>query len=95
MSYMRYTRKAWAVVAYSFQADIVCPACIRKIATRQADLLPSESVTTDDALSEWAAMLGIDPNDESSYDSGDFPKVIMSSDADGTECCGECHEPID
>jgi hypothetical protein len=40
-------------------------------------------------------MFGIDINDEHSYDSGDFPKVVFSGSVEGVEHCGECHEEID
>jgi hypothetical protein len=92
---MYYTRKAWTVVAYTFNADTYCLDCMHKIAMRCADMSTSEGVTLDDAMATWAAMFGIDINDEHSYDSGDFPKVVFSGSVEGVEHCGECHEEID
>lgn len=34
--------------------------------------------------------MGIDRTDETSYDSGDFPKVIVADQVEASERCGLC-----
>lgn len=41
-----------------------------------------------------AGLLRIDIEDEYSWDSDDFPKVIFSDQVEDTEYCGTCHEEI-
>ena len=87
--------KSWDVVGYVYQADIVCPSCVRVVAAsvseqpgQAADYVPLYTL-----LERWATTLDIDRGDESSYDSDDFPKVIFADSADG-ESCGECGEEL-
>lgn len=96
---MYYTYKAWDVVGYVFQADIYCPDCIiGQLPTGEGQafdgwaLAPgADLMSTEDNLAEIAAAFQIDRQNESSFDSGDFPKVIFASDAD-CEQCGHCHQ---
>jgi len=94
---MRYTRTPFDVVGYQYQADFFCPACQLDLVTmdlveqgiRFAVLPDAESAL--DALAERA---GIDRNDEWSYDSDDFPKVIFRDQADDDTACGRCGRTI-
>jgi hypothetical protein len=86
------------IAGYTFQADIVCPACI-------VDFYPdarTKAVIHDGAASSWdaeavldtaAVAAGINRGDEYSFDSGDFPKVIFAHDTTD-ETCGECGEAL-
>lgn len=49
-------------------------------------------MTTEDNLTEMAVAFGIDRNDEWSFDSGEFPKVILAQmvEDQGTDYCGQC-----
>jgi hypothetical protein len=79
------------VVGYTFNADQYHPWCI-------AEKLAPEATTeygNEVALDRLAAELGIDRNDEQSYDSGDFPKVIFADQAESDEeLCGGCGEAL-
>jgi hypothetical protein len=87
------------VVAYTFRADVVCPGCIiqeldnayRCISPAAADM-SVEGVL--DQAAAYLADLVPDRHDESSFDSGDFPKVIFSDMIEVAERCGVCHELI-
>ena len=68
------------VVAYSYHADLYCPNCTEAIVAGPdcADL---------DAA---ARRLGIDAEDESTYDSGAFPKVVFRDQALPDDFCATC-----
>lgn len=83
-----YSRKATDIVAYTYNADIYCPACIL-----QAMGVLQPNGTTEWALDSLALDRGIDRYDERTFDSGDFPKVVFASDLEG-ELCGMCGEAI-
>jgi len=89
------------IVGYTYNADIYCPRCIiEQLPTGDGGafegwaLAEGITMSTEDNLSEIAAAFGIDRDDEASFDSGDFPKVIFASMAEGDEHCGACGEPL-
>lgn len=91
--------KAWDIVGYTYNADTYCPPCV-------IDALPTGDgeafdgwkacvpMNPEDNLNEIAAAFQIDRMDERSFDSGDFPKVIFESDAEGDEFCCVCGREI-
>ena len=100
-----YGRHATAVVAYTFNAEILCPDCtLRAVkATYPLDfplastILPGD--TAEDILRTVAKSLnlngaGIDPGDESTFDSDEFPEVVFSSDLEDSERCMACGEEL-
>ena len=70
--------------AYIYCADLYCEDCARAIkADRQS------------AAFQGTRFLPSDPNDESSYDSDDYPKGPYDDgggESDGPQCCGGCGE---
>lgn len=98
---------ATTIVGYTFNADNYCPDCTFDgwNGNRPADMPGYASV--EQLLTAIAKSRGIDRDDESSFDSGDFPKVIFADQVhDGCsldngyepgQCgdrCGSCHEPL-
>lgn len=81
--------KAWDIVGYTYRADIWCPSCIVGCAKVWGGTLgrPDDA---EEMLDACAKIRGIDREDERSFDSDDFPKVIFASDVDDCEFCGEC-----
>ena len=94
-----YGQKAFDIVGYTFNADNYCPNCI-------IDVLPTGDneafggwqlangikMSVEDNLSEIAYAFSINRNDESSFDSDEFPKVIFAdSEWDIKSVCGSCH----
>lgn len=97
--YDRFMVKGWDIVAYTFQADTWCPGCVREYATAQINFLgkfyvDTEDMSTEGVIGHWADAVGIDRDDEHSYDSGDFPKVVFASSVEDTEHCGQCGQEI-
>lgn len=103
--------KAWTIIGYAFNADIYCDGiCILRaldeITQEQYDgagslidaTLPFESaVSVEEALTVIAKRRSIDKDNERSYDSGDFPKVIFASEEFPDYCptCSLCRGVLD
>lgn len=85
--------KAWDIVGYTYQADTFCPKDVIEVLIERGEASPAaRDMRTEDALDQIAGANGIDRQDERTFDSGDFPKVIFESDVEGDERCAECGE---
>jgi hypothetical protein len=88
--------KAWEIVGYTYQAETLCPGCtIASLPTGPGEAFDgwrdvTGRMSAEDNLSELACAFGIDRNDESSYDSDEFPKVVFASSVEGDETCDRC-----
>jgi len=95
MGHYGYGRKAWEVVGYTYAAETLCPACtLAGLPTGEGETFDgwhdaTEDQSVEDNLTELAAAFGIDREDECTFDSDEFPKVIFSSDSED-ETCGAC-----
>lgn len=88
--------RATDIVGYTYNAENLCPACVIETLIAQGEASPAaRDMPTEDALEQIASANGIDRMDERSYDSGDFPKVIFSSQVEEGETCSNCHNEID
>lgn len=92
-----YGTSATDVVGFTFEADLICPPCLRAIAARYAESngKAADFVALPELLKFWADREGWDADDESSYDSSDFPKVVFGSMVESSEeKCGWCDESL-
>lgn len=92
------------IVGYTYRAENYCPSCVRM---RLADRFPVafyDTGSSGEMLDRAAAQLGIDREDERSFDSEDFPKVIFRDSAEAyeaeygpveAETCGRCEAELD
>lgn len=87
------------VVGYVFRADVWCPTCVLgALPTGEGEdfdgwadcSVPPMSV--EDNLDELASVFGFDRMDETTFDSDDFPKVVLTFDEAGE--CGGCGEEL-
>lgn len=79
------------VVGYVYSADVYCPRCILcALHNSPSGEPPISGMSVEQHLDVLARIRGIDRYDESSYDSGEFPKVIL--DLGDEEQCGRCGE---
>lgn len=89
---------SWDIVGYTFNADLYCPACVvDQVADAHAGKLRDGDADGDPerALARIARRLGIDRQDEHTFDSGDFPKVVFADQAaEEDDYCGSCHSPL-
>ena len=71
--------KAYDIVGYTFDADTYCPECVLDIANEwlYADGVKVGYMRVEDALDAWATSAKITRDDEWTFDSGDFPKVVF------------------
>lgn len=82
----------YQVAGYVYRADVYCPACAvrevldaRRLEGHGLSHVPSE------ALALVARFEGINVEDEYSFDSDDFPKVVFGYQAEDAEsACGRC-----
>lgn len=88
---LRYTSHATDIVAYTYRADTYCPDCIL-FAMGATKRLPY--LTVEGALDEVAGRENVDRQDEWTFDSDNFPKVVFSSQVEGVEFCGGCGREI-
>ena len=81
------------IVAYVFQAEILCPHCTAKAVAPL--MTPSSLQSPHDIIREVGLAHGVNVDDEHTFDSDDFPKVVFRSQIEEPEHCGTCHEEIE
>lgn len=84
--------------AYIFKADMYCPGCIvgAMVSTQGFKgwgLAGGITMPVEENLDEIAAAFAIDRDDETSFDSDEFPKVVFA-DQVGDHQCGCCGEVL-
>lgn len=67
-----------SIVGYVFQASIYCPKCAGNIGRTFGGSWTTKS-TTEEILDNAARYIGVDRTDETSFDSSEFPKVVLES----------------
>lgn len=84
------------IVGYVYKADTYCPDhIVGRLPTGPSEdfdgwaLAHGVTMSVEDNLDEIAAAFGIDREDEYSFDSDYFPKVVFRDIAEDTQC-GEC-----
>lgn len=86
----------YTIVGYTFQADLYCPRCI--VETVQPSRTHGRSPHTDVelVLNAIAEDRGIDRNDEWTFDTDVFPKVVFAGDVvPERDVCASCEEYLD
>ncbi len=83
------------IAGYQYRADTYCEGCILDVV--KANNAERPRVEGSPNLEDLAEILGVDANDEYSFDSDNFPKVIFSWDEAGDcpDICGACHSTLD
>lgn len=87
------------IVAYTYKADIWCGDCVIERLTKMRPPLsiPEDAVplpNNERILTILARERNIDREDERTYDSDDFPKVIFRDQVEDIERCCSCGEEI-
>lgn len=82
-------------VGYAYNADTYCAGCIlftvNYLATKvEISHRPFTKPSVKKTLTQWAAHLGINMADETSYDSDTWPKIITEKMITRPETCGRC-----
>lgn len=89
--------KSFQIVGYTYDVAVLCPSCtINAVSGNSTAAVEFEH--SGEAIESWlrttAVERGIDYDDEKSYDSGDFPKVIFADQVERGERCDECEEAL-
>lgn len=82
------------IVGYTYQADIYCPDHIVQQIDGEA---PVDDIggAVEEKLDYIAGAFGFDREDERTFDSGDFPKVVFRDQLDGAiDYCSTCGEEL-
>ena len=88
-------RRSDEIAAYTYQADIYCPACLIEAMIADGIAAPAaRDMPTDDVLEQCAGALAIDRDDDTTYDTSEFPKpwtdeIIRAADVVVTMGCGD------
>lgn len=79
---------------YLFQADVYCPGCMTEIMIARGDASPAaRDMVSVEVMEQISHSAGVDFDDEYSYDSDDFPKII-TNEPEGPLNCGRCGTDI-
>lgn len=73
------------IAGYTWKAENLCLSCI----TDQLSPCPQGN-TNEEKLDYLAEFFGVNRNDETSFDSEDFPKPIFISELDTENECSRC-----
>lgn len=78
------------IIGYTFKAANYCGDCIVEALHGVFDLSPAaRDMNAEDVLHQVAATVEIDRDDEHTFDSDEFPKVVFAS---SVECCEHCDD---
>ena len=81
--------------AYTYRAGLYCPACLIEAMIADRIAAPAaRDMPTDDVLDQCAGALGIDRDDETGFDSDEFPKAVFLDWLTPDDTCTRCHEPL-
>ena len=85
-----------SIVGYTYKAEQLCPDCTRAALGYGAGSRFRDVLSVENRLNSIASRIGLERDDESSFDSNDFPKVILDAmlDCDREELEGQ-HERCD
>lgn len=80
------------IVGYTYDTETLCPQCTLESVVLNPDLFDSN---IEKALDQVAETLGIDRQDEKTFDSNSFPKVIFEVQVESSEeKCDHCGESL-
>lgn len=89
------------IVGYTYRADTYCPTCVlakyRAVGLLTGRFVNKYGPETDveEVLTGLAIWRGIDREDEWTFDSDDFPKVIFADTIRrGDDYCAGCHKEL-
>lgn len=88
--------KSYTIVGYQFNCEHFCPGCMLNAISGNSTAA-IEFEFNIDAIDGWlrnnAIEKGIDYDNEYSYDSSEYPKVIFADNA-GDDICANCEEKL-
>lgn len=88
--------KADAIVGYTYDAEQLCPKCCVDSIVLDASKPPFKDLNAEQILDIVANTVytSVDRQDERTFDSNEFPKVIFASQVEDDEQCYHCGENL-
>lgn len=83
-------QRSYDVVAYTYKADLICPACILDALPDAWEVDKVRASDIEAALHIIAQAQEVDYDNGTTYDSGEFPKVVFRDQVEDRDVCGEC-----
>lgn len=84
-------RRADEIAAYTYRAAIYCPPCVLETMIAAGDTSPAaRDMSPEDVLDQCAGACAIERDDATSFDSDDFPKVVILDQLPAGATCDEC-----
>ena len=88
-------RRCDEIAAYSYRAEILCPACTIEALIAAGDAAPAaRDMAAETVLDQCAGALAVDRDDETTFDSDEFPKVVHLDQVAADERCGVCRQNL-
>jgi hypothetical protein len=88
-------RRSDGIAAYTYRADLHCPRCVIEVMIATGIASPAaRDMPVEDVLDQCAAAMAIDSDDETSFDTDEFPKPCFVDSLDPADTCGTCHQPL-
>ncbi|MGE3689388.1 MAG: hypothetical protein AB7J47_23855 [Acidimicrobiia bacterium] len=85
-------RRSDDLAAYTYRADLYCPACvINAMITHRDASPPARDMTAEAVLDQCADAMAIDRSDETSFDSSEFPQPVFLDTVAPDDRCAACH----
>lgn len=78
------------IAAYTYRAESLCPSCTAKTLRAEGENWIKDDDNPHAQIGLTGAFAGIDTRDQSSYDSGVFPKAVPASGLEAGEKCARC-----
>ena len=90
-----YGLKADATVGYTYRAETLCPTDVVEALIASGLAAPAaRDMNEEEALDQIAGANCIDREDESTFDSDEFPKVVFSVQVEDDERCDRCGQSM-
>jgi hypothetical protein len=88
-------RRLDEIAAYLYRADLYCPACVVEAMMARRDASPAaRDLPVEAVLDQCAQALALDRSDEISFDSSEFPKVVLRIELGDGDRCGACGDEL-
>ncbi len=88
-------RRCDEIAAYSYRAEILCPACTIEALIAAGDAAPAaRDMPAEAVLDQCAGALAVDRDDETTFDSDELPKVVRLDQVVADEQCGACRQNL-
>lgn len=88
-------RRTDEIAAYCYRAEIFCPSCVIDAMIAAGDAAPAaRDMSAEGVLDQCAGASAIERDDEVSFDSDEFPKVVFLHQLDERATCDACRSEL-